>query len=100
MESFKKYQNLRIVTEEGKIADGDYILSDVTIRIKDGYLNDSVDEEGKPLAAVETHDGNHEEHWKNGVLHCEYEPAVKDVADGVEEWWLEGRKVEAGALKK
>ena len=95
MQSFRKFQNLRIIDEDGQIANGDYILKDITIRTRNGYLNDPMGEEGKPLPAVETHDGNHEEHWKEGVLHCEYEPAVKDVLDGVEEWWLEGRKVEA-----
>lgn len=97
MESFKKYQHLRIMTEEMEIADGDYILDGITVRCMKGYLNDSLDEDGKILPAVETHDGNHVEHWKKGVLHCEDGPAVIDVRDDVEEWWLEGRRVEAVA---
>ena len=43
MKSFGKYQNLRIITTEGLLADGDYILPDITIRVKGGYLNDSLD---------------------------------------------------------
>lgn len=103
MESFKRYQNLRIVTTEMEIADGDYILDGITVRIKKGFLNDSLDEDGKVIPAVETHDGNHIEHWKNGVLHCEFEPAVIDVRDGKEEWWQGGKQVEpvsVGSLER
>ena len=94
MESFKRYQNLRITTEEMEIANGDYILDGITIRTKKGYLNDSIDESGRGLPALETHDGNHIEHWKEGVLHCDYEPAVIDIRDGTEEWWQDGRQVQ------
>ena len=95
MKSFKRYQYRRMPTEEGLPASGDYIYPDVTVRFKDGYLNDSLDEEKKVLPAIETHDGSHIEHWKNGVLHYEVGPAVIDVRDGVEEWWLDGKQVEA-----
>ena len=47
------------------------------------------------IEGIETHDGNHVEHWKNGVLHYEDGPAVIDVRDGVEEWWLDGKQVAA-----
>lgn len=96
MKSFKSYQHLRILTTQGTIADGDYILEGITVRIKKGFLNDSIDEEGKILPAVETHDGNHVEHWKNGVLHSEDSPAVVDNVDNYEEWYLNGTLVPAG----
>ena len=93
MKSFGKYQNLRIITTEGLLADGDYILPDITIRVKGGYLNDSLDEEGRVLPAVESHDSTHIEHWKNGVLHFESAPAIIDNQDNYEERWLDGVRI-------
>ena len=93
MKSFGKYQNLRIITTEGLLADGDYILPDITIRVKGGYLNDSLDEEGRVLPAVESHDSIHIEHWKIGVLHFESAPAIIDNQDNYEEWWLDGVRI-------
>lgn len=98
MKSFESYQHLRLVTSEGMIANGDYILDGITIRVREGYLNDFFVKEGVCLPAIETHDGNHVEHWRKGVLHCENQPAVIDVRDNVEEWWLEGRKVLPGGV--
>ena len=82
------------MTADAAVADGDYILDGITVRTKEGYLDDALDEDGKHLPAVETHDGNHVEHWKNGVLHCEDGPAVIDLLDGIEEWWLDGKLVQ------
>ncbi len=96
MKSFKSYQHLRILTTQGTIADGDYILDGITVRITKGFLNDVKDKEGNILPAVETHDGNHVEHWKNGVLHSEDSPAVVDNEDNYEEWYLNGTKVPYG----
>ena len=96
MKSFKRYQYRGVPTEEGLPANGDYIFPDVTIRFKDGYLSDSVDEEGNVLPAIETHDGSHIEHWKNGVLHCEKAPAIIDMHDNYEEWYKEGKPVPPG----
>lgn len=96
MKSFKRYQYRRIPTEEGLPASGDYIYPDVTVRFKNGYLNDSLDEEKKVLSAIETHDGSHIEHWKNGVLHSEKEPAIIDTRDNYEEWYVEGKPVPPG----
>ena len=95
MKSFRSYQYQHFVTSEGMIANGDYIFKDdgFVIRLKNGYLNDAADEDGNVLPAVEFIDGSHVEHWKNGALHCEKEPAVIDSVDGYEEWWLNGRKV-------
>lgn len=93
MKSFKSYQHLRLITSEGMIANGDYILEGITIRTKQGYLCDSLDEEKNILPAVETHDGSHIEHWKDGELHCENAPAVIDILENYEEWWLNGRHV-------
>ncbi|MCQ2087741.1 MAG: hypothetical protein MJZ37_06750 [Bacilli bacterium] len=93
MESLESYQHLRLVTSEGMIANGDYILDDGVIRTKQGYLCDSLDEENNILPAVESNDGHHIEHWKDGELHCEKEPAVIDVLENKEEWWLHGSRV-------
>ncbi len=93
MKDFRSYQNVRIITEEGTIADGDYILDDVIIRCKNGKLNDNTDENGELLPAIETRDGNHLEHWKNGVLHCDNAPAVVDNIDNYEYWFLNGQEI-------
>lgn len=94
MKNFKQYQYRRIMTKENKVADGDYKIEDsVTIRVKNGFLNDSTDEDGNLLPAIETTDGTHIEHWKDGVLHCDNEPAVIDHIDNYEEWWHNGLQV-------
>lgn len=90
MKDFSSYQNVRIITEEGSLANGDYILDDVIIRCKNGLLCDSTDENGDTLAAIETRDGNHLEHWRNGLLHCDTGPAIVDVVDNYEKWYING----------
>ncbi len=98
MKNYSSYQYRVITTEEGGIANGDYIIDDkVTVRVKNGYLCDSTNEEGDILPAIETSDFTHIEHWKNGVLHCENEPAVIDLVDNYEEWWVNGKKIEKEA---
>lgn len=94
MKSFKSYQHQRILTAEKRIADGDYIIDEeMTVRIRNGFLNDAKDNEGNLLPAISAADGSHIEHWQNGVLHCESEPAVIDNVDGYEEWWFNGKQV-------
>lgn len=90
MKDFRNYQYARIITEEGNLADGDYILEDIIVRFKDGLLNDSTDENGEELPALETRDGNHREHWKNGVLHYDNGPAIVDNVDNYECWFNNG----------
>ncbi len=90
MRNFKQYQYRRILTPENRIAHGDYKIEGITIRLKNGFLDDSVDDEGNNLPAIETDDRSHIEHWKNGVLHCENQPAVIDNLDNYEEWWFNG----------
>lgn len=93
MKDFRNFQHVRIITEEGTIANGDYILDGITIRCKNGLLNDNTDENGDLLPAIETTDGNHIEHWKNGVLHCPDAPAIVDNTDKYELWFDEGSEV-------
>ena len=94
MKSFKSYQHQRILMSDGTLAKGDFIIEgEMTVRVKDGYLNDVFDPEGNLLPAISTADGSHIEHWKMGVLHCETEPAVIDNIDNYEEWWLEGKQL-------
>ena len=94
MKNFKSYQHQRILLADKTIANGDYIIEgEFTVRIKDGYLNDAEDEEGNLLPAISSADASHIEHWKDGVLHCEKEPAVIDLIDNYEEWWLNGKQV-------
>lgn len=95
MKNFRKYQNRPIITAQGDIADGSFLIDDeLTIRCKDGLLNDDIDPEtGASLPAIELADGTHIEHWKNGLLHCEKEPAVIDLVDMYEEWWHNGVQV-------
>lgn len=99
MLDLKKHQNFRLtVMQEGKIvlAEGDCIMDGVVYRFSKGLLNDVIDEEGHVLPAVESQDGNHIEHWKEGVLHCENSPAVVDNVEDIEEWYFEGKKVSSG----
>ena len=90
MKEFSNYMYVKLITEEGTLANGDYILDDVIIRCKNGLLGDSTDENGELLPAIETRDGNHVEHWVNGVLHCENAPAIVDNIDNYEKWYING----------
>ena len=96
MKSFKSCQNQTILLGDKTVAHGEYIVDGVAIRIKNGCLDDSVDEEGNVIPAVESETGSHIEHWRNGVLHCETGPAIIDQIDGYEEWWLDGKQVTSG----
>ncbi len=91
MDSFKAYQGLVLITKEGDIANGVYNRHGVIIRIRNGYLCDDVTDDGEIHPAIESSDGSHIEHWKNGILHCEDGPAVIDVIDDYEEWWEDGK---------
>ena len=94
MRSFKSYQHQRILMTDMKVADGDYIIEgELTVRVKDGYLNDAQAPDGSVLPAISSSDGTHIEHWKNGVLHCESEPAIVDNIDNYEEWWIDGKQI-------
>lgn len=94
MKSFKSYQHKRIVLSDYTLANGKYTIdNDFTVIIKDGFLNDEISEDGTLIPAISTSDSTHIEHWKNGVLHCETEPAIIDVLDNYEEWWLNGKMV-------
>lgn len=94
MKSFKSYQHQRILLPDNTIANGKYTIDgDFTVIIKDGFLNDDVSEDGKLIPAISTSDASHIEHWKDGVLHCETEPAIIDNIDNYEEWWLNGKQV-------
>lgn len=94
MKDFRNYTSVRIITEEGSIANGDYILDGVTIRCKNGLLNDNLDENGDLQPAIETHDGSHIEHWNNGQLHCDNGPAIIDNVDNYELWFISGIEIE------
>ena len=93
MKSYKSCQNQRILLEDKTLAHGEYIIDGVIVTIKNGYLNDGLDEEGGLIPAIQTETGSHIEHWRNGVLHCETGPAIIDQIDKYEEWWLNGKQV-------
>ena len=94
MKSFRSYQKQRILLSDGSLANGKYsIEGDLTIRVKNGFLNDEISEDGHLIPAIMTDDSTHVEHWKDGVLHCEIEPAIIDNLDNYEEWWLNGKFV-------
>lgn len=94
MKDFRNYTSVRIITEEGSIANGDYILDGVTIRCKNGLLNDNLDENGELQPAIETHDGSHIEHWNRGQLHFDNGPAIIDNVDNYELWFISGVEIE------
>lgn len=101
MKNYSAYQYRIITTQEGEIANGDYLIDEkITVRIKNGYLCDSMDEEGNNLPAIETSDNSHIEHWKDGLLHYEKEPAVIDMVDGYEEWWVNGKLINKSEFSK
>lgn len=94
MKSFKTYQHQQIFLQDNSIANGDYIINEeLTIRLKNGYLNDVEDNDGNLLPAISSADFSHIEHWKNGVLHFDEGPAVVDRIDNYEEWWQNGKQV-------
>ena len=44
MKSFKSYQHQRILLSDNTIANGDFVIEgEMTIRVKNGYLNDATD---------------------------------------------------------
>lgn len=98
MKSFKSYQHQKIILSDNTIANGDYQIDNITIRIENGYLNDVIGEDGEILPAIATSDSTHIEHWKNGVLHSDKEPAVIDRVDNYEEWWVEGTQIQPPAV--
>lgn len=95
MRSFKEYNGRVVITENGDLAEGTYFISDCVLRFKGGLLNNEKDDSGNVLPAIETNDGTHAEYYENGKLHRENGPAVIDVLDGIEEWWLEGNQMKA-----
>lgn len=98
MKNFKIYNHLRIITEEGAIAHGDYRIDNYILRIKEGFLNDDIGENGEILPAIENDDFTHIEHWKDGVLHYENAPAVIDLIDNYNEWWINGKIIDEKLL--
>ena len=99
MKDFRELQHVRIITREGTIAKGDYLNDEVIIRCDEhGFLNDSKDEDGEILPAIETRDGNHREYWKHGLLNCpvdddgHFKPAVVDNIDKYELWFVNGKE--------
>lgn len=99
MKDFRELQLVRIITKEGTIAKGDYLDEEVIIRCDErGFLNDSIDEDGQILPAIETRDGNHREFWTHGLLNCPtgkdglYLPAVVDNIDNYELWFVNGKE--------
>ena len=95
MKSFKDYNGKVVIMENGALASGTYFINECMMRFKKGLLNNEVDDEGNVLPAIEKNDGTHVEYWEDGKLHREKEPAVIDLLDNIEEWWLKGHKVTA-----
>ena len=95
MNTFKAYQNRPILDKQGNICNGSYIIDEeMTIRVKDGFLNDDIDPDTNDfLPAIELANGTHYEHWKDGLLHCDNGPAVVDLLDNYQEWWQNGKQV-------
>ena len=104
MESFKKYQYRRCITEEGELCEGSLTFENEnketwTLRFHKGFLSNALEtqDDGKDVLhpAVEKSDGSHVEFWENGELHRENEPAIIDLNENVEEWYEHGEKREA-----
>lgn len=93
MKTMKDYNGRVVILENGDLADGTYFVEDWILRYKDGLLNNEKGENGEVLPAVEKTDGTHYEYFENGKLHRENEPAIIDLLDDVEEWWLNGNQV-------
>lgn len=98
MQSYKRYQNVRLLDSDRRVSHGDYVLENINVRVNDGFLNNVVRvEDGQEiiLPAIESFDGHHLEYWENGRLHRKDGPAVIDIDDKYEEWWIDGKRVPA-----
>ncbi|MCR4714271.1 MAG: hypothetical protein K5751_07820 [Treponemataceae bacterium] len=93
MKTMKEYNGRITILENGDLADGTYFVEDWILRYKDGLLNNEQGENGEVLPAVEKNDGTHYEFFVNGKLHREDAPAIIDLLDDIEEWWLNGNQV-------
>lgn len=94
MKTLIQLQNKAILDIDAKLVHGVVDnLGNYTLRVKNGYLSDFTSKDGSVIPAVESSDFTHIEHWKNGVLHNDKEPAVIDLLEGYEEWWYNGVRV-------
>ncbi len=94
MKDYKEFQKVPLLNSDGSVADGTYHDGEnVILKINYGYLNDEVTEDGTVIPAVTIDGACHIEHWQNGLLHCETEPAIIDNIDNYEEWWYRGKLV-------
>lgn len=65
---FPKYENSCLKTSDGKPLSGSFEIDDgVTVRVKNGKLEDTVLENGEVLPAIETPQ-YYIEHWTNGMF--------------------------------
>ena len=92
--TFELYQKQQIFLSDGTLANGTYSIDGgFTIRVKNGYLTDGIDEDGNNLPAIYADDGSHIEHWEDGLLHCMGDNAVIDKAVPFTEFWLYGKLI-------
>lgn len=94
MKTFSEFQGRKFFKHH-KLFTGKFIDKEngIITRWREGLLNDEVEKDGNVIHAIESLDCTHYEHWKDGVLHCETEPAVIDTLDDREEWWYEGERI-------
>jgi hypothetical protein len=94
---FLKYAGVKVYDEAISGCpplEGDHLLGETIVRFAGGLLSNRLDEDGETLPAVEALDG-HTEWWENGLLHRTDGPAVLDEGGLWEEYWQEGRAVQA-----
>ena len=100
MKTMKEYNGRITILEDGSLADGTYFIDDWILRYKDGLLNNEKGENGEVLPAVEKTDGNHYEYFENGKLSRKDAPAIIDLLEDHEEWWLDGNQVRSPSGRK
>ena len=88
-----KYQGVTVFNDVSqKPCDGQYIVSDTTVRFKNGLLHGGKTPDGLDIPAYETETG-HTEYFENGFLHRVNGPAVISDWGDWEEWWNKGELI-------
>lgn len=99
-----KFLGVPIIGTDGKLLNGEHVLSDGTVaRFVDGFLDgNTYDEKGNVIGTVPAleYEFGGAEYWEKGLLHGF--PAVSQVFGSVEEDWERGQIVklrQKGELK-
>jgi hypothetical protein len=71
---------------------GEYLVGDVVLRFKNGFLDGGENIAGEPMPAIDLPNG-HNEWWKEGMIHRDDGPAITTNWGSWEEYWDQGRLI-------